>query len=140
MIELLDSAKQHVPTEYWSRTPITLKATAGLRLLPKAEGDAILEVVRKVSKKEFLTFYVFNSLQNTQCLGCVQNCYYTFFQVLETSGFLPEDNLIEIMNPMEEGLYAWFTVNFLLGKFDKIEQVRYSLCPYRNCINMLNFI
>ena len=54
------------------------------------------------------------------------------FQVLETSGFLPEDNLIEIMNPMEEGLYAWFTVNFLLGKFDKIEQVRYYLCPYGN--------
>ena len=56
LIELLDSAKQHVPTEYWSRTPITLKATAGLRLLPKAEGDAILEVVRKVSKKRFPTF------------------------------------------------------------------------------------
>ena len=128
MIELLDSAKQHVPTEYWSRTPITLKATAGLRLLPKAEGDAILEVVRKVSKKGFLTFLCV--LQNSMALDVVQNLYYTFLKVLETSGFLPEDNLIEIMNPMEEGLYAWFTVNFLLGKFDKIEQVRYYLCPY----------
>ena len=71
-------------------------------------------------------------------LDVVQNFYYTFFQVLETSGFLPEDNLIEIMNPMEEGLYAWFTVNFLLGKFDKIEQVRYYLCPYGNYNNVLS--
>ena len=63
-----------------------------------------------------------------------------FFQVLETSGFLPEDNLIEIMNPMEEGLYAWFTVNFLLGKFDKIEQVRYYLCPYGTYFVVFNFI
>ena len=67
-------------------------------------------------------------------MDVVQNVLYVLFQVLETSGFLPEDNLIEIMNPMEEGLYAWFTVNFLLGKFDKIEQVRYYLCPYRNYI------
>ena len=43
--------------------------------------------------------------------------------MLENSGFLPEENLIEIMNPMEEGLYGWFTVNFLLGQFDKIEKV-----------------
>ena len=48
LLELLDSAKKHVPQEYWATTPITLKATAGLRLLPKAQGDAILEVVRKV--------------------------------------------------------------------------------------------
>ena len=129
MIELLDSAKQHVPTEYWSRTPITLKATAGLRLLPKAEGDAILEVVRKVSKKRIPDIFMC-LIKISMALDVVQNFYYTFFQVLETSGFLPEDNLIEIMNPMEEGLYAWFTVNFLLGKFDKIEQVRYYLCPY----------
>ena len=43
--------------------------------------------------------------------------------MLENSGFLPEKNLIEIMNPMEEGLYAWFTVNFLLDQFDNIEKV-----------------
>ena len=72
-------------------------------------------------------------------LDVVQSFYYTFFQVLETSGFLPEDNLIEIMNPMEEGLYAWFTVNFLLGKFDKIEQVRYYLRPYGNYNNVKTF-
>ena len=49
LIELLDSAKSFIPKEYWKTTPITLKATAGLRLLPKEEGDAILEVARVVS-------------------------------------------------------------------------------------------
>ena len=43
--------------------------------------------------------------------------------MLENSGFLPEENLIEIMNPMEEGLYGWFTVNFLLSQFENIEKV-----------------
>ena len=28
-----------------------------------------------------------------------------------------DEKLIEIMNPMEEGLFAWFTVNYLLGSF-----------------------
>jgi len=94
LIELLDEAKSFIPKDYWKTTPITLKATAGLRLLPKEEGDAILDVARTV---------------------------------LEKSGFLPEENLIEIMNPMEEGLYGWFTVNFLLGQFNNIKKSFVSL-------------
>ena len=82
--ELLNAAKERIPERYWSQTPITLKATAGLRLLPKDQSEAIIAQVRTV---------------------------------LEKSGFKPDKNLIEIMNPMEEGLYAWFTVNYLLGSF-----------------------
>ena len=82
--ELLNAAKDRIPDRYWSQTPITLKATAGLRLLPKDQSEAIIAQVRTV---------------------------------LEKSGFKPDKNLIEIMNPMEEGLYAWFTVNYLLGSF-----------------------
>ena len=82
--ELLNAAKDRISERYWSQTPITLKATAGLRLLPKDQSEAIIAQVRTV---------------------------------LEKSGFKPDKNLIEIMNPMEEGLYAWFTVNYLLGSF-----------------------
>ncbi len=84
IMELLNAAKDRIPKRYWHKTPITLKATAGLRLLPKSQSEAIIAEVKKV---------------------------------LETSGFKPEDNLIEIMNPMEEGLFAWFTVNYLLDDF-----------------------
>jgi len=84
--QLLNSAKERIPAKYWSKTPITLKATAGLRLLPQEQSEAIIIEVKKV---------------------------------LENSGFqtITDEKLIEIMNPMEEGLFAWFTVNYLLGSF-----------------------
>ena len=85
---LLEAAKDRVPAEHRQTTPITLKATAGLRLLPKAKSEAILDEVRSV---------------------------------LLASGFKPEANLIEIMNPLDEGMFGWFTVNFLLKQFEGVE-------------------
>lgn len=91
VLELVDAAKQRIPEKYWSFTPITLKATAGLRLLPKDQSEAIINEVTAV---------------------------------LQKSGFKPDPNhLIEVMNPMEEGLFAWFTVNYLLGAFEPSKQV-----------------
>ena len=40
-------------------------------------------------------------------------------KVLLYSGFKLEKTLVEIMNPRDEGLYAWFTVNFLLDIFSQ---------------------
>lgn len=42
---LLKHAQDFIPKELWAATPITLKATAGLRLLPAAKADAILAAV-----------------------------------------------------------------------------------------------
>jgi ectonucleoside triphosphate diphosphohydrolase 5/6 len=80
---LLHEAKSRIPETHWASTPVTLKATAGLRLLPKEQSEAILEEVETV---------------------------------LRQSSFRPAQTLIEIMNPMEEGLFAWFTINFLLDE------------------------
>ena len=95
MQELINAAKERIPEKYWSKTPITLKATAGLRLLPQEQSDAIITEVKKV---------------------------------LENSGFQPDDaeKLIEIMNPMEEGLFAWFTVNYLLDSFNSAKHLSKS--------------
>ena len=91
IMKLISAAQERIPRKYWNKTPITLKATAGLRLLPKDQSEAIIKEVEKV---------------------------------LQSSGFKPDSkNLIEIMNPMEEGLFAWFTVNYLLGAFDPKKQV-----------------
>ena len=46
--QLLNSAKERIPAKYWSKTPITLKATAGLRLLPQEQSEAIIIEVKKV--------------------------------------------------------------------------------------------
>lgn len=31
------------------------------------------------------------------------------------SGFLVKDDAVEILDGIDEGIYSWFTVNFLLG-------------------------
>ncbi|KAM8915440.1 ectonucleoside triphosphate diphosphohydrolase 5 [Spinachia spinachia] len=46
--QLLKVAKKTVPEEDWGRTPVVLKATAGLRLLPEDKANALLEEVREV--------------------------------------------------------------------------------------------
>ncbi|KAI3367756.1 hypothetical protein L3Q82_026594, partial [Scortum barcoo] len=46
--QLLKIAKKTVPEEDWRRTPVVLKATAGLRLLPEDEANALLREVREV--------------------------------------------------------------------------------------------
>ncbi|KAM4730260.1 ectonucleoside triphosphate diphosphohydrolase 6 isoform 2-T3 [Anableps anableps] len=44
--ELLDVARSSVPPSMWTRTPVVLKATAGLRLLPGEKADQLLDQVR----------------------------------------------------------------------------------------------
>lgn len=46
--QLLKIAKKTVPEEEWHRTPVVLKATAGLRLLPEDKANALLKEVRHV--------------------------------------------------------------------------------------------
>uniref|UniRef100_A0A914UNQ6 Uncharacterized protein n=1 Tax=Plectus sambesii TaxID=2011161 RepID=A0A914UNQ6_9BILA len=43
--DLLTTAKKAVPQHLWGHTPLALKATAGLRLLPEDQAEAILEAV-----------------------------------------------------------------------------------------------
>jgi ectonucleoside triphosphate diphosphohydrolase 5/6 len=45
---LLEEAKAIVPPHLRSRTPVSLKATAGLRLLPAHQSEALIEAVSLV--------------------------------------------------------------------------------------------
>uniref|UniRef100_A0A6E8VZE2 Nucleoside phosphatase n=1 Tax=Anopheles coluzzii TaxID=1518534 RepID=A0A6E8VZE2_ANOCL len=81
--KLLDLAKRVVPEAKLSQTPLVLKATAGLRLLPPAQAEALLAACRELFK---------------------------------SSGFLVNAQSVEIMDGTDEGIFSWFTVNFLLGK------------------------
>ncbi|MEQ2158697.1 Ectonucleoside triphosphate diphosphohydrolase 5, partial [Goodea atripinnis] len=45
---LLKVAKKTVPRVDWKRTPLVLRATAGLRLLPAAKAQALLDQVQHV--------------------------------------------------------------------------------------------
>ena len=46
--QLLKLAQKTVPEEEWKQTPVVLKATAGLRLLPEDKANALLDEVRHV--------------------------------------------------------------------------------------------
>lgn len=84
---LLNKAKTVIPQSEWPRTLLTMKATAGLRLLPEHKANNILEECRKL---------------------------------FQTSGFQVSRNSISIMDGTDEGIFSWFTVNFLLERFNSL--------------------
>ncbi|KAL6709176.1 Guanosine-diphosphatase [Coniothyrium glycines] len=84
---LMDTALKSVPVEYQGCTPVAVKATAGLRKLGEEKSNAILAAVR-------------NRLETK----------YPFPLVSEKNGG------VEVMPGEMEGVYAWITVNYLLGK------------------------
>ncbi|KAG0711967.1 Ectonucleoside triphosphate diphosphohydrolase 5 [Chionoecetes opilio] len=83
LIPLLKLAQDRIPEQYWSSTPLVLKATAGLRLLPSEKAEALLLEVKKV---------------------------------LSSSGFYTTDNSVGIMDGRDEGIFSWFTVNYLMDR------------------------
>ncbi|RXG52155.1 Ectonucleoside triphosphate diphosphohydrolase 5 [Armadillidium vulgare] len=90
LLPLLAKAKERIPKDRWPMTPLILKATAGLRLLPTEKADDLLKEVKKL---------------------------------LNNSEFYTTDKSVEIMDGREEGIFSWFTVNYLLdvisGSVDK---------------------
>ncbi|KAF2466162.1 uncharacterized protein BDR25DRAFT_238032 [Lindgomyces ingoldianus] len=84
---LMDVAVKNVPASYQKCTPVAVKATAGLRKLGDEKSDAILEAVRR-------------RLETA----------YPFPVVAADKGG------VEVMKGEDEGVYAWITANYLLGK------------------------
>ncbi|EHK41835.1 uncharacterized protein TrAtP1_011482 [Trichoderma atroviride] len=84
---LMAVAMEHVPDALKKCSPVAVKATAGLRLIGKELADAILVEVRRHLEQDYP------------------------FPVVSA-----EQNGIAIMDGSDEGVYAWITTNYLLGK------------------------
>jgi len=84
---LMDVAVKNVPEKLKGCTPVAVKATAGLRKLGPEKSDAILQAVRRRLEDEYP------------------------FPVLSA-----EAGGVEVMDGKDEGVYAWITTNYLLGK------------------------
>lgn len=84
---LMDAALEAVPEKLRPCTPIAVKATAGLRLLGPEMSQKILDAVRH----RLETAYPFPVVSKDQ-------------------------NGVVIMDGSDEGVYAWITTNYLLGK------------------------
>jgi guanosine-diphosphatase len=84
---LMDRAMEAVPDEYKLCSPVAVKATAGLRLLGEEMSAKILDAVRERLENEYP------------------------FPVVSR-----ENDGVVIMKGEDEGVYAWITANYLLGK------------------------
>ncbi|MCJ1296908.1 Guanosine-diphosphatase [Xylographa carneopallida] len=84
---LMDVAMQTVPDKLKSCSPVAVKATAGLRKLGPELSDKILEAVRT----RLETVYPFPVVSK-------------------------EKDGVVVMEGKDEGVYAWITTNYLLGK------------------------
>lgn len=84
---LMDVAMNTVPEKLRSCSPVAVKATAGLRMLGPEKSQKILDAVRH----RLETSYPFPVVSDAQ-------------------------NGVAIMDGSDEGVYAWITTNYLLGK------------------------
>ncbi|KAK2065633.1 GDA1/CD39 family protein [Colletotrichum caudatum] len=85
--DLMEVAMQNVPDKLKSCSPVAVKATAGLRMVGAENAEKILTAVR-------------NRLETKYPFPVVSK----------------EDNGVAIMDGADEGVYAWITTNYLLGK------------------------
>ncbi|KAF5660373.1 guanosine-diphosphatase [Fusarium heterosporum] len=84
---LMQVAMDTVPKALKGCTPVAVKATAGLRMIGKESSDAILAEVRRHLEQDYP------------------------FPVVDQ-----ENEGVVIMDGSLEGVYAWITTNYLLGK------------------------
>ncbi|WFD30988.1 guanosine-diphosphatase [Malassezia sp. CBS 17886] len=90
---LLDEAVRRIPAELRAAAPVSLKATAGLRLLGVGKSNAIIDAVRSLLQHE----YPFPVADGVDTAG-----------QRDTRG-------VETMDGRDEGVFAWITVNYLLN-------------------------
>lgn len=107
---LIDFLKTQIEKEDWEVTPIFLKATAGLRLLPPYESQAILTSVQ------------------------------SFLLDKNSSPFYFRPNWASIISGNEEGGYAWISYNYLKKIIDPHKRIMKSSTstenPYSNAIQI----
>ncbi|XP_039624463.1 ectonucleoside triphosphate diphosphohydrolase 4 isoform X1 [Polypterus senegalus] len=87
---LLSFAEKHIPKGKHKETPLYILCTAGMRILPESQQEALLEDLRTDIPVHF--------------------------------DFLFSDSHVEVISGKQEGVYAWIGINFVLGRFDHIEE------------------
>lgn len=86
--KLIDGALKVIPPEQVAETPIYVLSTAGMRLLPNQQREAVLKETCKVLQK------------NTKFL--ISDC----------------DEHVQVIDGGTEGIYGWLALNYLMGQFN----------------------
>ncbi|KAF7694952.1 ectonucleoside triphosphate diphosphohydrolase 4 isoform X1 [Silurus meridionalis] len=89
MYPLLNFAAEHIPKAKHQETPLYILCTAGMRVLPESQQEALLEDLRTDIPVNF--------------------------------NFLFSDSHVEVISGKQEGVYAWIGINFVLGRFNHVD-------------------
>ncbi|XP_060736884.1 ectonucleoside triphosphate diphosphohydrolase 4 isoform X2 [Tachysurus vachellii] len=89
MYPLLSFAAEHIPKAKHQETPLYILCTAGMRVLPESQQEALLEDLRTDIPVNF--------------------------------NFLFSDSHVEVISGKQEGVYAWIGINFVLGRFNHVD-------------------
>ncbi|XP_060786682.1 ectonucleoside triphosphate diphosphohydrolase 4 isoform X2 [Neoarius graeffei] len=89
MYPLLSFAAEHIPKAKHQETPLYVLCTAGMRVLPESQQEALLEDLRTDIPVNF--------------------------------NFLFSDSHVEVISGKQEGVYAWIGINFVLGRFNHVD-------------------
>ncbi|TSO88111.1 Ectonucleoside triphosphate diphosphohydrolase 4 [Bagarius yarrelli] len=89
MYPLLSFAAEHIPRTKHQETPLYILCTAGMRVLPESQQEALLEDLRTDIPVNF--------------------------------NFLFSDSHVEVISGKQEGVYAWIGINFVLGRFNHVD-------------------
>ncbi|RWS21578.1 ectonucleoside triphosphate diphosphohydrolase 6-like protein [Leptotrombidium deliense] len=92
LIPLLKVANTVIAEDERQKTPIILRATAGLRLLDEYKAESIVSSVKSFLKTAKPSYHV-------------------------------RENSVSILDGESEGIYSWFTVNFLLNLIESPKSV-----------------
>ena len=116
---LLDLAAATIPADQQATTRVMVGATAGLRLLPDGKADLILAEVRAwLGKRPFkvgagvVDGWVSGGA-GASCSGLSDASRHAW-PPTACPQFAPED--VKILSGVDEGAFAWLTLNYLLGK------------------------
>ncbi|KAG8928669.1 Golgi apyrase [Tulasnella sp. 418] len=94
---LLSHAKDQIPPSLHGSTPIFLLATAGMRLLPTSQQDDVLSATCDYIRAHSNFRMDFKGSGSSKLTGCGRS--------------------VRIISGVEEGLFGWIAVNYLMNGF-----------------------
>ena len=92
--DLLKEAKEFIPKEFWSNTPLALKATAGLRLLGASQSEDILNAIRDVFASSGFSI----NENSVEIMDGTDEGIFSWITVNFLSGFLSSSNTVAALD------------------------------------------
>ncbi|KRY59438.1 Nucleoside-diphosphatase uda-1 [Trichinella britovi] len=117
--DLMEEAKLAIPKCLWKHSPVALRATAGFRLLPEETVKIILQEIMSlmICILDCIFFNSWHYMCFCKCCSALQ-----IETVLRDSPFLTGEDPATVLDGTDEGIFGWFTLNYLLDRLESSMQ------------------